>query len=224
MLIAKKQNKVIALFLVVALFFTLIPTTKVHAQTISVDGSLIEVQQLNSNTFQFIEGDFTETIQLTKNNLTTSEITITNNNTNETITLTYNKNNNTLYSSKTGKTVDFSNVVSSDDQISTLAAGDVMTKKISYKQIKDSLGTAGTIAGVAGIVIVILTAGGLNVATTVTVLTTILGGVSGLISDCMKGSSSHGLKITLKSSIRKTTKNGKVYSYEVWSITSVAKY
>lgn len=224
MLIAKRQNRVIALFLVVALFFTLIPTTKVHAQTISVNGSLIEVQQLNSNTVQFVDGNLIETIQLTKNNLTTSEITITNNNTNETITLTYNKNNNTLYSSKTGKTVDFSNVISSDDQISTLAAGDVKTKKVSYKQIKDSLGTAGTLASIAGLLILILTNAGLNIITTVASLTTILGTVSGVISNYMKGSSLHGLKLTLKSSIRKTTKNGKVYSYEVWSITSVTKY
>lgn len=224
MLIAKRQNRVIALFIVVALFFTLIPTTKVHAQTISVNGSLIEVKQLNSNTIQFVEEDFIETIQLTKNNSTISEIAITNNNTNETITLTYNKNNNTLYSSKTGKTVDFSNVVSNDDQISTLAAGDVKTKKISYKQIKDSLGTGGTIAGIASILILILTNAGLTIATTVAALTTILGGISGLISNYMKGSSTHGLKITLKSSIRKTTKNGKVYSYEVWSVTSISKY
>ena len=222
MMITKLQSSVIALFLVISMMFTLIPSTKVFAQTTSSSGIPIDIIEIDENTIQCIEGDIVETIHLTKNDENISKVTITNEETKEIINLTFNKNKGTVYSSKTGKTVMFAEDVN-NNQISTLAAGDIITKKYSSYTIKNAIGTASTIASIASYLMGAL--GSKHViTTTLKVLTERISVIGGVISLISKGSKSHGIAVKLKCSIRKTTKNGKVYSYETWSVSSVTTY
>ena len=99
--------------------------------------------------------------------------------------------------------------------------GDRKTIKISYKEIKDAVGVAGNIIGVAGFIASFFTGG---TAAFVGKIATMLGGFTSLFGLIKKGSPSHGIKITSEYYMRSSTKNGKVYRYGDWKVVSITKY
>ncbi len=212
----KKRFLSIILSIAMVLSLSSVAFAGVEGQrTISVTPS-VEAKIIDDHTIQFTEDGVVEIVQVFDN-----QVVISNQETGERIVLTI--NGNTIHSSATGKTITLTE--SEVEAISTAASHpQTETKKFSYASIKSALGGTATVAGVAGMIVAGLVAAGITVPSALPTVITFLGGITGLVSQVMKGSSSHGIRVDLKEVKRIAHRQGKEYVVWVWSIDDIGTY
>lgn len=196
-------RRLLALILSACLVVTIIPVTKVEAKVLSIpDNTLITFRVVDNQTIRVNENGKQEAIIINDDCVTVKNV-----NTGETIV-----------SFKT----DFSDEAIKYIQKNNKYIPKTKTTKISYKKIKQKVGTTGSVAAVAAAVIAILISMGvLTGGTTAVPALSLVSAVSGLVANVMDGSSKHGLKITSKSFISKDPTS---YNKECWKVVSVKKY
>lgn len=210
----KFMSALLALTLVLGMGTSVFAETQ--EQPIVSIGQSVEMKIIDDYTMQFTEKGVVETVQVLGN-----QVVISNQNTGDKIVLTI--NGNSIHSSATDKTITLTD--SEVDAISTFASHpQTKTKLFSYASIKSALGGTATVAGVAGMIVAGLVAAGITVPTALPTVITFLGGITGLVSQVMKGSSSHGIKVNLKEVKRIAHRQGKEYIVWVWSISSIGTY
>ena len=207
------------LIVTIAVFMTFGTNAYAHTDQITTEKlDDVDINEVSSNQIQIIDGDTVGTITVLEDNPNFRKVLIESSD-EEDIILTTDKQAQTITSSKTGKIININaeNIILA----SSPKVGDTKTVKISYKQIKDAVGTGSAIIGIAGFIASFFTgAGALLVAS----IATKLGGIGGLISLVSKGSPNHGIKIVSQYYMRRTTKNGKVYRYGDWKLKSISTY
>ena len=149
----------------------------------------------------------------------TRTVTIKNLETGKENYLKYDKLSNTIYSSITGKTVDISNH-GNKGGITLKSESSYSTEYISYAEIRDTIGTTATVAGVVGLILTKVP--GAQIAGGITgTISTIVGGGTLLIPN----DSSHGLKLSIKTVKYYRTRMGRRQVYKIsHQITSVRTY
>ncbi len=149
----------------------------------------------------------------------TRTVTIKNLETGKENYLKYDKLSNTIYSSITGKTVDISNH-GNKGGITLKSESSYSTEYISYAEIRDTIGTTATVAGVVGLILTKVP--GAQIAGGITgTISTIVGGGTLLIPN----DSNHGLKLSIKTVKYYRTRMGRRQVYKIThQVTSVRTY
>lgn len=142
-------------------------------------------------------------------------VTIRNTETGKEDYLIYDKQSSMVYSSITGKTVYLNNL-----EISSRSVSSYSTMYISYAEIKNTVGTTATVAGVVGLIMTKIPgaqlAGGV-----IGVIGTIVGGLDLAVPN----SSNHGLRLRIKTSKFYRTRMGRRQLYKTThTVASVSRY
>ena len=171
------------------------------------DTSVLVESQGSSELVTVAEDDNTRTV--TSKNLETGKENY----------LKYDKLSNTIYSSITGKTVDISNH-GNKGGITLKSESSYSTEYISYAEIRDTIGTTATVAGVVGLILTKVP--GAQIAGGITgTISTIVGGGTLLIPN----DSNHGLKLSIKTVKYYRTRMGRRQVYKIThQVTSVRTY
>lgn len=187
--------------------------------------SEITYNKINANTLEVSYEDKIETIKVENLDETISQVSVIGDQGERTI-YTVDKENRTIRISGNDTVFSLDEFLEEDDSLQgqLRANGSTVTKKISFAKIKKALTGTATVATIAGIVISVLTGLGYALPGMLAVLTEKVGQISTVVALVTKGSSSHGLAVKMKSYMRSTTKNGKVYKYKAWKVTNVSKY
>lgn len=98
------------------------------------------------------------------------------------------------------------------------------TYNCTCADIKNLLGGTATVAGVAGVIIAIITAAGFSVPEALPTLTTHLSGILGLVAFIMDGSTDHGISVQMQSYLKTLHHGGDTYTVEAWKITGATTY
>lgn len=205
----KRQSKIIAMGLILFLTTMLLPISFVSAG----NSNGVNYEEISNNCIEIDENGIKSRITIIKNDEEENFKVIVKdlNNNKENIFIV---NDGKVTSSITGATINV------EPQVSKYATGDISYKCISYAKIKKMVGTSASVADIAAAIIALCGAA----ATPVGAVTILIAAIGGLVSNVMNGSSSKGIKIKLKETVRRTTKNGKVYRYKSYQIVGVSTY
>lgn len=227
MIIKMKRTRLLSAFIVQAMMMTLLPANYTYASnTIIVPNSDISMRVIDENELEVIDGDTVSKIALEEVDSNVTRIFVSESGVPDKV-LIANSETGTV-TTEEGRTIIPADVgINKQINIKQSAASyksKTITKKYSYATIKNALGGTATVASVAGMIIALLVAAGFSVPGMLPVLCTFLGGITGLISYVMKGSSKHGVSVKLKSYMRTLHHGGKTYKVEAWKIVGVSKY
>ena len=227
MMIKMTRMRLLSAFIVLAMLMTLLPANYTYASdTIIVPNSDISMRVIDANKLEVIDGDTISKISVEEVDSNVTRIFVSEPGVPDKV-LIANSETGTV-TTEEGRTIIAADVgIDKQINIKQSAASyksKTKTKKYSYAKIKNALGGTATVAGVAGMIIALLVAAGFSVPGMLSVLCTFLGGIPGLISYVMKGSSKHGVSVKLKSYMRTLHRGGKTYKVEAWKIVGVSKY
>lgn len=210
-----KGKKIFAVLIVLTLVLSSVPINSVNAKT-NINNSEISVQLVNSTSIKVVAGKQTGYISVTKAKNGIKYVKGFESG-KKPIVLKVDTKNGTV-TSKNGVVFKINSVASDGKKAR------YVTKKYSYARIKNALGGASGVMGVATALAAFLSALGLTVPGMIPQLLTYLGGITGLISLVMRGSRKHGIKIRLKNYMKIIYHRGKRYRIEAWKVVSVRKY
>lgn len=212
------KRKSLSAVLIVTLLFSFISPHQVLATDITTsmttmyNGERVEITAIDNQTISIKSNSENGTIKILNDNYATREISI-NSSTDGSFKLIYDKVNGTIYSTKTGKTIAV--------PYGSPHVGQRKTIRISYEEIKDVVGTAGNIVGVAGFIAAFFTGGTTSLISSIA---SFLGGITGLYGLISEGDPNHGIKITCVYKEWKVTKGGQKYTLRDWKVEDLDTY
>lgn len=216
-----KRKKVLSFLILIVLIMNATTLQLVSAET--ANPMTLKIIQKNEQTIELTDGVAKESIIVNNINNDLTKINVVA--ANESSYFIVDKSQGTIYSSLANETFNISDFLENETTGKyARAAKNTTTKKISFAKIKKGLGGTATVATIAGIVLSILSGLGYALPAMLAVLTDKIGQIATVASLVVKGSSKHGIAIKMKSYIRSTTKNGKVYKYKAWKVTNVSRY
>lgn len=215
MFVTKKAKKSIVFILSTFLIIATLPILPVNASAEFQDVSIQPVDD--------------ENIIITDNGnvskITFSENTITITNLNNGVTNYLKISENKVYSSLTDNTVsitssDVNNLKTTNTCSRKAYKSKTRTQKITFAKIKKIVGGTSGIAAIAAAIVSLLAAAGFVCPGATPHVLELISGISAFTANVMKGSSKHGIKVTLKSYRR----NVKGDMMECWKVQKIAKY
>ena len=208
----RKLNKSIAMMLILTIGIMMMPLLEVHADS-SENTQIINV---SNDSVMIAQDGGTSKISWEKNETgKLSRVIVENEITGKVNYFTINDGK--VTSSITGQTVN----MQAENEIKPFATGDISYKYISFASIKKLVGVSGGLAEVVGAIIALC---GVSITNPVAGVLMLAGALAGLVSEAMEGSPTKGVKVKLKETLRRSTKNGKGYTYKSYEIVGLSRY
>lgn len=205
-------KKIISIALSCLLALSIFPHSQAYAASLNDSENTITVRHINSSEYILTVNDESAIISYTvEDDITT--VNVTEIETGNTYYYVRDNVNNTLYSSQTGNTISVPEISSNNNGISTFATGKyIKTITIDTYDIAAGVVSGATVVNIASF---ILSTAGLIGATTAAIVDILT--EAGIQNAKRLYQTYKSVKLDIYETTRKTTKNGKVYTYTVKS-------
>lgn len=214
-----KMKRFISILLVLAMVFGMSTSVFAGDAIEANNAPMFDAEMVNDHMMRFTENGVVETVEIRDN-----QVIYNNQETGEEIVFTIDGNN--VHSSATGETIVVTDE-EAEELISVMSSTEHPksdTKKFTYAKIKAALGGTASVAAIASAIVALLSAAGFSAPEMLPEILDLIGGIAGLTALVMEGSSSHGIKVSLKEKQRRAVRQGKEYFIWVWSVTNISTY